>query len=234
MSGFVRMEIFIEYQKYIDSEQEVREEIRTVVREIEHLAKEAINKLQVIHLDLQKIDKACADARTVINKCAEKYKKLSEIIPLDQYYRYSDHWTYITQRLIFSIAMVVYLEAGFLASRETIAEMLGLKMVQSDGFHLDVEDYLMGILLMASELSRFAINSVTMGDFDRPWNISRFLAELNSGFRLLNFKNEGMRKRFDSLKYDVKKIEEVVYDISIRGLRTDTTQLDEAHPEAGV
>lgn len=27
--------------------------------------------------------------------------------------------------------------------------------------------------------------------------------------------------RFDSIKYDVKKIEEVVYDISLRGLQKD-------------
>ena len=37
-------------------------------------------------------------------------------------------------------------------------------------------------------------------------------------FRLLNLKNDHLRKRFDALKYDVKKIEEVVYDLSIRGL----------------
>jgi hypothetical protein len=36
--------------------------------------------------------------------------------------------------------------------------------------------------------------------------------------RLLNLKNDALRKRFDSLKYDVKKIEEIVYDLSIRGL----------------
>lgn len=40
---------------------------------------------------------------------------------------YSDHWTYITQRLIFLIALVIYLEAGFLVTRETAAEMLGCK-----------------------------------------------------------------------------------------------------------
>lgn len=34
----------------------------------------------------------------------------------------------------------------------------------------------------------------------------------------MNLKNDGLRKRFDALKYDVKKIEEVVYDIKIRGL----------------
>lgn len=45
------------------------------------------------------------------------------------------------------------------------------------------------------------------------------MSNLNAGFRLLNLKNDGLRKRFDALKYDVKKIEEIVYDISIRGLR---------------
>lgn len=49
--------------------------------------------------------------------------------------------------------------------------------------------------------------------------IAHFANELNAGFRLLNLKNDGLRKRFDALKYDVKKIEEVVYDLSIRGLK---------------
>jgi len=44
------------------------------------------------------------------------------------------------------------------------------------------------------------------------------VAELYEGFQLLNLKNDNLRKRFDSIKYDVKKIEEIVYDISIRGL----------------
>lgn len=46
--------------------------------------------------------------------------------------RYSDHWTYITQRLVFLIAMVVYLEAGFLVKRETVAEMLGCKYARCE------------------------------------------------------------------------------------------------------
>ena len=88
---------------------------------------------------------------------------------------------------------------------------------------------------MASELSRFATNSVTMGDYDRPLQISRFMADLNSGYRLLNLKNDSLRKRFDALKYDVKKIEEVVYDISIRGLRSsNNTETVEAAEEANT
>ena len=69
--------------------------------------------------------------------------------------------------------------------------------------------------------TRLAVNSVILGDFSRPYAISNFISELGAGFRLLNLKNDALRRRFDGLKYDVKKVEEVVYDISIRGLKPD-------------
>ena len=67
--------------------------------------------------------------------------------------------------------------------------------------------------------SRFAVNSVTSADYGRPYKIAAFVAELDAGFRLLNLKNDSLRKKFDGLKYDLKKIEEVVYDLTIRGLK---------------
>ncbi len=62
------------------------------------------------------------------------------------------------------------------------------------------------------------MNSVIHGDMHRPGRISAFVGEVNNGFRLLNFKNDFLRKRYDAVKYDVKKIENVVYDITLRGL----------------
>ena len=50
-----------------------------------------------------------------------------------------------------------------------------------------------------------------------PFNIPAVFCS-QTGFRLLNLKNDGLRKKFDSLKYDMKKVEEVVYDLSIRNL----------------
>ncbi len=66
--------------------------------------------------------------------------------------------------------------------------------------------------------SRLSVNAVTAGDYGRPMKIAKFVGELDSGFRLLNLKNDNLRKRFDGLKYDLKKVEEVVYDVTIRGL----------------
>lgn len=72
--------------------------------------------------------------------------------------------------------------------------------------------------------SRFAVNSVTAADYSRPFRIATFVAELDAGFRLLNLKNDSLRKKFDGLKYDLKKIEEVVYDLTIRGLKPVTDE----------
>jgi len=151
---------------------------------------------------------------------------LASIVPGDQYYRFHDHWRFSIQRLAFLASLVVYLESGQMAMIEQVAQMIGVTTKREDGFHLDLEDYLMGLLQLASELARFAVNSVTNGDYKRPLHVSQFVAEMNSGFRLLNLKNDGLRKRFDALKYDVKKIEEVVYDLSIRGLKPE----DKAEP----
>ena len=64
---------------------------------------------------------------------------------------------------------------------------------------------------------------MTSGHCDWSFKIAEFVARLESGFRLLNLKNDWLRKRYDGLKYDLKKVEEIVYDISIRGLKPQKT-----------
>lgn len=220
--NFVNEELFSKFQEYFDHEQELRDNVRQIIRAIETASKKADTKLQVIHscIDKERIGAVCAEVRKdYFSECVEGFKNLAEIIPTGQYYRYNDHWNFTTQKLIFLIGLTVYLETdGELVTREQAAETLGLKCNQSDGFHLDIEDYLLGILQMASELTRFATNSVTLGDYSRALKISKFLADLNSGFRCLNLKNDSIRKRYDGLKYEIKKIEGIRYDISIRGL----------------
>ena len=62
------------------------------------------------------------------------------------------------------------------------------------------------------------VNSVTAGDYLRPFRVAQFLSELSSGFRLLNLKNDNLRKRFDGLRSE-EGGGGGVYDLSIRGLK---------------
>jgi hypothetical protein len=57
-----------------------------------------------------------------------QYRDLSTKVPEGQYYRFHDHWRFVTQRLVFVTALVIYLESERLVKREETAGMLGSKL----------------------------------------------------------------------------------------------------------
>ncbi|KAL1502163.1 hypothetical protein ABEB36_007349 [Hypothenemus hampei] len=221
-------DIFSPFQEYINAEQEVREVIKNIIKDVEKSLREMLITLQVIHSEIncELIHNAILKTREQFEEIRKGFDALDKVVPPSQYYRYNDHWRFATQKLCFVAALIVFLEKGVLIDQITAAEILGLH--QKENVHLNLEDYLMGLLILATELARFAVNAVTLGDYNRPLQISKFVAELNAGFRLLNLKNDSLRKRFDALKYDVKKIEEVVYDLSIRGLISTNQNAEQA------
>ncbi|MFS1563696.1 MAG: hypothetical protein ACL7AX_09230 [Candidatus Arsenophonus phytopathogenicus] len=55
------------------------------------------------------------------------YGKLSAIVPPYEYYRYNDHWRYVTTQLAFLLALIVYLESGQLVTRQEFVTAIGGK-----------------------------------------------------------------------------------------------------------
>ncbi|KYQ52985.1 Translin [Trachymyrmex zeteki] len=217
--------------------QGVYHQIRVIVKNIEKNSRDILMTLQNIHTVHHTMEeniivsKYCSKAREIFGDIRIQYASLAEVVPSNQYYRYHDQWRFITQRLCFLVALVIYFEIKLLVDKKTVADILGVKNNREDGFHLDLEDFLLGLLQLSAELSRFAVNSVTNGHYSWPIEIATFVNELNAGFRLLNLKNDILRKRFDALKYDVKKIEEVVYDLCIRGLVPSPRPIEETPTE---
>ncbi|KAG4913409.1 hypothetical protein JHK84_053871 [Glycine max] len=78
--------------------------------------------------------------------------------------------------------------------------------------------YHAGVCFMSNELPRYVVNQVTAGDYDCPRKVLKFLTDLHAAFRMLNLRNDFLRKKFDGMKYDLRKVEEVYYDVKIRGL----------------
>jgi len=104
---------------------------------------------------------------------------------------------------------------------DTHAVPVNLK--SEDAFHVTIEDYLLALTTTIEELARLAPNAVTLGDYSRPLKISKFIKDVHAGFQLLNLKNDNLRRRSDGIKYSVKKVEDVVYDLSLRGLIPKST-----------
>ncbi len=146
------------------------------------------------------------------------------------YYKYNDLWSRQLQTAAFCSVFCAWLgcdlikggayKKGSLLSLESVGDILGVpvNVKDQDVFHLTIEEYLHSLITLINEMSRLAVNSVTIGDYEMPLMISKFIKELFSAFQVLNLKNDNLRRRYDSVKYDVKKVEEVVYDLSLRGL----------------
>jgi len=211
--------MFTSFREEMETENELKEKIRLTVRDLEQKARDILLIMQKIHHQGSiKIIDICSKARNEFEQVRVLYEQLSNFISPQEYFKYADHYRFINQRFVYVAALLVYLESGTMISKEEAAKIIGMSANRSDKFYLDLEDYLSGLLQVAPELSRLAVNCVTVGDYDRPLKISAFLNDLDAGFRLLNLKNDSLRKRFDGLKYEVKKVEEVVYDLTIRGL----------------
>jgi len=224
---------FQDWMGELEAESELKETIRTRVKDLETASRELAAILQKIHhtsgfADLQGVAKQSDQFFQA--KIRGLFVLLAEAVPAGQYYRYHNMFNFTISRLVYQASLTHYLKTETMLSFEDAAKALDVHSPQnmgstkSDVFHLDLEDYLAGLIQMSNELSRFAVNSVTHGDYERPQRIAEFLNDINSGFRLLNLKNDMLRKKFDSLKYDMKKVEEVVYDLSIRGLTKKKAQ----------
>ncbi|KAH7102538.1 Translin [Auriculariales sp. MPI-PUGE-AT-0066] len=152
----------------------------------------------------------------------EEYRKASAsiaaVVPEHQYWRWKDLWSRHAQNAVFVVTLRHYLQNGDLLPIANTSEILGYQSDWQDRFYLSAEEYLQGIISMVDELGRLAVNLVTMGDFDGPLKISAFVKEVFSAFSILNLKNDNLRRKFDSLKYILKKLEEIVYDLSLRKL----------------
>lgn len=48
------------------------------------------------------------------------------------------------------------------------------------------------------EQPRYVVNRVTAGDYDCPRKVMNFLTDLHAAFRMLNLRNDFLRKKFDS------------------------------------
>lgn len=85
---------------------------------------------------------------------------------------------------------------------------------------LTTDDYLHALISLVNHLPRLAVTAVIAGDFQTPLSVVALVKQVHGAFQVLNLKNDTLRKRFDSLKYDVKRAEDVMYDIHLRGLHT--------------
>lgn len=127
--------------------------------------------------------------KTKLDKIANKYKKL-------------------TYEGSYSEALQEYVEA-----LSYYAFMGGKKMPTRASLKVGTEDYLLGVCDLTGELARKAVALTVKREFKSVLKIKKLIEEAYGEFLKFNLRNSYLRKKSDSIKWNLKKIEEIMYDI---------------------
>ncbi|KAJ5493068.1 Translin-1 [Penicillium diatomitis] len=226
--------IFEDLQAKIDEETTVRDELHEIVQTLARKGRSTQAILSRAHSTPadqleQPVKPVLDDAAVEILAQKHEVLRLKAVADQHPFYKYNGLWTRELQNLVTSIELCAWLgglqeykssDSGSFLTIEEVGKFLEVpvNLKEQDAFHLTIEEYLLALISVVEELSRLAVNSVTLGDYERPLQIGNFIKDLFAGFQLLNLKNDILRKRSDGIKYSVKKVEDVVYDLSLRGL----------------
>ncbi|KAJ3452948.1 translin [Anaeramoeba flamelloides] len=206
--------IYKPFFQELDDNNNIRTQILDLTEELERVNKRLDSELHKIHLTKPDLPTICENAKQHIPELVKLYSKIFNLIPENEFYRYNYSFAFSYRDTVRYLALITFLKEGRLITKEEILETILDPTTKKNGKgRIDVQDYLLGLTFLSNELSRFCVNSMRSQNFEICKQINTFLNELNGGFKLLNFKNNTLRRRYDSLKYDLKKVEEVMYDI---------------------
>ncbi len=89
-------------------------------------------------------------------------------------------------------------------------------IVGSKDLKVDYESYLLGMCDLTGELMRFATNQFINENFDKVLDVKKTLDLIYDELGLFDFRNSELRRKYDSIKYSVKKIDDLIIEIKKR------------------
>ncbi|KAI9637708.1 Translin [Dioszegia hungarica] len=207
----------------LETEANVKKAIRESLEPIEEFSRSALTELNKLH-SAPASDQAaiCERCLATVAKAQPLWADVSKLIPKGEFYRYSFAIGPLCRSFVTSIAFARFILHDELVPAFTAANLMGLGGDDTGELQLTADDYLQGVIGMVNELPRLSINAVTAQNFALPVKIAAFVNDVFQSYSLLNLRNDQLRRRFDSLKYDLKRCEDVVYDLTLRGLTAGT------------
>ncbi len=79
----------------------------------------------------------------------------------------------------------------------------------------EVDEYLGGVLDFTGELNRIAIAKATVRDKEAVQKARDVVETLQGQFLRFDLRNGSLRKKYDALKYTLKKLENTLYELSL-------------------
>ncbi|CUM48163.1 unnamed protein product [Debaryomyces tyrocola] len=104
---------------------------------------------------------------------------------------------------------------------------------------LNYNDYLLGLLRLIETIVEYTIDTIILISItsenslnelqNTQYSLSlinlQIVTKLQNGFQMLDLKNDNIRRKFDGLKYNFKKMNGIVYDLSLRKLIVNEVEI---------
>lgn len=183
---------FEEIRKEMKVFDEAREDLIAKSREVVILSKKII--YSVHRKDMKEAEKVASEIK----------QKVKAIIKLtgETELEYSGSRKIALQEYVEAIAYLEFVKNGKLLSHKDLG--------------VDAESYLLGLCDLSGELVRNAINGVIDGNVDNALKVKEFVSELYWELSQFDFKNGEIRRKYDGIKYDLKKLEDLVLQLKLR------------------
>jgi predicted translin family RNA/ssDNA-binding protein len=184
---------------------ELRKEVGSFDEKRELLIKDSRNVVKLSKLIIYSLHRnGLNDAEKLVTQIKEELAAVGKHASAHDELKYSASYKMAVQEYVEAMAFFIFLKEKRLVTRKEL--------------NVDPESYLLGVCDLTGELARKAINSAIAGDFRTALEIKDFVSDLYGEFLRFDFRNGALRKKFDSIKYDLKKLEDLIYDIKTKGL----------------
>jgi len=185
---------FEEMRKEFDDYDNNRELIIKKSRDILKLSKQII---YAVHRDDLK------EAKKLVKKIEDKKKNIKKLVSRN---------AKLESIGAYRVAIGEYVEAILYYNYIKDKKILTHKTLK-----VTTEHYLLGIIDLTGELGRKAVQLAGKDKFKQVVEIKETVAEIYGMLLKFDFRNSNMRKKFDSVKYDLKKLEDLVLDLKLKG-----------------
>jgi len=167
----------------------------TIIRECRDITKLSKQAIYSLHRD---------DAKTARQQLADAEKVIAKLLK-----DIGDDPTLRTGG--FSASLEEYVEAkAFLRFLEK-GTLIGCKELKV----VEAEEYLLGLCDLTGELMRYAVLAATRRDKKAVQAVRDLIDAIYGQFVQFDFRNGELRKKYDSIKYNLQKVENVLYDLAL-------------------
>ena len=183
---------------------ELRKELHDYDTERERLIKKSRDVLKLSKQIIYAVHRDdLSEAESLISSIEKEKKKAEEITKHNSALLYEGSYRVAIQEYVEALLYFHFVKSGVL---------IGVKQLNVTADH-----YVLGLCDLTGELVRKAVFLAGKGKVDEVIVIKDLVDELYGELLKFDFREPGTRRKFDSIKYDLRKLEDLVLDLKLKG-----------------